>query len=209
MKKLTPLLAVLCLILTGCGFARVTYREYITAVLDCTYHEEYQQYQEFTDASQLSAEAVYADEKSALSQRLRNTYGIQSDKISEDLIQSYDDLAGTILHKTTYSVRDVVNTDNTYIVVLVIAPIDFWQMTKFEVQDYYDFEFTEKYANAPTQAAADRLEEEFASRVLDILTEHVETLGYLEPIVYTFEIENNTISAQTWQEIDRLILNLD
>lgn len=208
MKKLAILLMVLCVLFTGCGFAGETYRNYVKAVLDCTYHEEYQAYQELTKASQLASEEIYETEEAALSQRLRDTYGVRTDMISEELIQEYTELAGTILKKTKYIVRDVIGNGANYTVVLVVSPIDFWEKAQEDIQEYYDGEFTEKYAKAPTRTAADRLEEEYASHVLEILTEHAETLAYLEPVIYTFTIENNGVTSQIWKDIDELILNL-
>lgn len=208
MKKLIPLLLLLCVMLTACGFAGEAYRNYVTAILDTTYHNDYQEYQELTGAATPDADGLYRMEVNALSQAIREAYDIKSDKISEETIASYQQLAETILKKTKYTVRDVVHSEDTYTVVLVLSPVDFWQKSQDNIRKYYYSEFLHKYRTAPTEADADKLEEEYAFRVLEILQADVDTLGYLEPVVYTCQIENNTVSAQDWEQIDQLLLNL-
>lgn len=209
MKKIAVLLVLCCILLTGCGFAGETYRTYITSVLDCTYHAEYKQYQELTGAGLMEAENIYTEEVLALSQYIRDTYGIQSDQISGEMTAGYTELAKKILQKTKYTVRDVTQTENSYTASLVISPVDFWTQSQADVQKYYEKEFMPKYTAAPTRTAADRLEEEYAEHILNILDSHAETIDYEEPVIYTFTIENTSVSADVWQDVDRLILNLN
>ena len=208
MKKLFPLLILVCILVTGCGFAGETYRNYVTAILDCTYHNDYETYTELTNASVQSAESIYNQEAETFTQRIYDTYGVKPDMISEETQTSYRALAEKILQKTKYHVRDVMLAENTYTVVLVISPIDFWQKSEKEVKTYYEGEFTRKYKKAPTRKEADKLEEEYAEKVLKILEKYAENLDYLESVVYTFPIENTTVSSKEWQEIDKLMLDL-
>ena len=202
------MLLLACILVTGCGFAGETYQDYVTAMLNCTYHNEYDAYMKLTNASISDAESLFTYEAENLSQRIRDTYGIKSDMISEETQKAYISLAEKILKNTKYNVRDVMLAENTYTVVLVVSPIDFWQKSEKEVKTYYQGEFTEKYKNAPTRHEADKLEEEYAQKVLAILTRYAENLDYLEPVVYTFPIEHTTVSPKNWQEIDKLVLNL-
>ncbi len=208
MRKLVPLLMLISVLVTGCGFAGETYGNYVTAILDCTYHNDYETYTKLTNASIQDAESIYIQEAERLTQRIYDTYGVKPDMISEETQNGYRTLAEKILQKTKYNIRDVMLTENTYTVVLVVSPIDFWQKSEEEVKTYYKGEFTRKYKKAPTRNEADKLEEEYAQKVLTILSKYAENLDYLEPVVYTFPIENTTVSSKDWQEIDKLILNL-
>ena len=208
MKKLFPLLIVICILVTGCGFAGETYRDYVTAMLDCTYHDECDAYVKLTNATMPDADGIYRKEAADFTKRIYDTYGIKSDFISVETHNAYVELSEKILKKTKYQIRDVMLAENTYTVVLVISPIDFWQKSEEEVKTYYKGEFTRKYKKAPTRNEADKLEEEYAQKVLTILSKYAENLDYLEPVVYTFPIENTTVSSKDWQEIDKLILNL-
>ena len=208
MKKLFPLFVIFCLLLTGCGFAGESYRNYVTAILDTTYHNKYEVYQELTGATVPDADGLFRLEANALGKRIRDNYSIRSDKITPETCNAYTELAENILKKTKYTVRDVMRSENHYTVVLVISPIDFWQMAEDDIKKYYYSEFLHKFRTAPTQADADRLEEEYAFRVLEILKSDLDYLNYLDAVVYTCNIENNTVSAQDWEAIDKLILNL-
>ncbi len=208
MRKLLPLFLVLCLVLTGCGFAGESYRNYVMAVLDCTYHADCQEYCTMTNASVTDAEAFYAEKITEISRRIRDAYAVKSDLISEEILSGYDQLAGKILKNAKYTVRDVMHDGTDYTVALVVSPVDFWQRAEDSVRKYYYSDFLHQYKKAPTRIAADHLEEAYAAEVLDLLTEIAETPGYLEPVVYTFRIENTSVTAQDWQEIDKLILNL-
>lgn len=210
MKKLIPLLLSVLILLTGCGFAGETYRHYVTAMLDCTYHNECDEYVELTEnVTMPDASGIFMSEAQNLSQRIRDTYGIKSDLISVETLNAYTKLAETVLQKTKYTVRDVLFAEDTYTIVFVISPVDFWEISKEPVQKYYQGEFTRKYKKAPTKKDADKLEEEYARKVLEILTDCAENISYLEPVVYTAPIEHYTISPQDWQKIDNLILNLE
>ena len=101
-----------------------------------------------------------------------------------------------------------MHENDNYTVVLVISPIDFWDKAQDSVRTYYYSEFLHKYKTAPTREDADLLEEEYAFRVLELLMDDAENLDYLEPVVYTCNIENNTISPDDWTAIDKLVLNL-
>ncbi|MDE5753655.1 MAG: hypothetical protein K2H89_03815 [Oscillospiraceae bacterium] len=204
--------AILCLSgilrFTGCGFAGTTYRDYVQAVLDCSYHGDYQAYCSMTIYTIPEATELFWDERDALSERIRNYYGIDSDKISEEMIGQYDTLAQQILMQTKYTIREVVQTDQAYQVTLILSPVDFWEKTAPEVKDYYENDFTPRYTRAKTKQKADMLEEVYARQVLRILNASLEELGYLEPVQYDFIIgtgENN-VSGTTWQEIDAILL---
>ena len=209
MKKLFPLLVLCCALLAGCGFAGENYRNYVTAILDCTYHGESSAYCELTNVSELNAEAIYQTELQELYQMLFDTYGIRQDLISEETCDGYQAVARTVLQKTKYTVRDVMHENQAYTVVLVLSPVDFWKRSADKVRIYYYSEFFRKFRTAPTRADADKLEQEYASRILEILTDCAEQLDYLEPVVYSCKIQNNTVSAEDWQAVDKLLLNLD
>lgn len=209
MKKLVILLCTLCILLTGCGFASSGYSDYITSILDCTYHAEYTDYQELTHARTADAEKIYQQEKDALTEKILKNYSIRADKISEDTLADYTALAEKILKKTKYQVRDVLPTENHhYIVTLVICPIDFFEKSVPLVETYYYSEFLRKYRKAPSQTAADYLEQEYAEKVLEILNQCADSIDYLESETYSFTVYNSNIAPETWTEIDNLLLNL-
>ena len=210
MKKLVILLCSLCILLTRCGFASSGYSDYVTSILDCTYHAEYSHYQELTHANITDTEEIYQQEETALSERIQKTYGIKSDKISEETLADYTALASKILKKTKYQVRDVIPAENhQYTVTLTICPVDFFEKSTPLVEIYYYSKFLRKYRNAPTQTAADYLEQEYAENVLEILNDCANSIDYLETEFYSFSIYNSNISPETWTEIDNLLLHYD
>ncbi|MDE6004363.1 MAG: hypothetical protein K2G88_03155 [Oscillospiraceae bacterium] len=213
MKKLRITAIFICLLwvlnLTGCGFAGTTYKDYVQAVLDASYHNEYDAYHDMTISTIPEASDLFRNESSALSERMRNYYGVKSDMISQDTIELYDKLAVEILKKTKYTVRDVIKTENAYQVTLIISPIDFWEKSEPEIKAYYENEFTPKYKQAPTQEKANQLEEVYAKQVYNILNQRMKNLDYLTPVEYSFTIGTGeyTVTGEIWQEIDKLLLN--
>lgn len=212
-KKVRITVILVCLLwvlhLTGCGFAGVTYQDYVQAVLDCSYHNEWQAYHDMTICTIPEAAALFDIEKTALSERIRNYYGVKSDMIAEKTIQQYDELAEEILMKTKYTVRDVRKTEEAYQVTLIISPIDFWEQSEPEVKNYYENIFTPKYTQAPTQIHADRLEEVYARQVYNILRQCVKNLDYQTPVQYDFTIGAGeySVTGDIWQEISALLLD--
>lgn len=212
MKKMRITAIFMCLLwvlnLTGCGFAGTTYKDYVNAVLDASYHNNYTAYRDMTLCSTLDAELLFAIEETTLSERIRNYYGIKSDMISQDTIQLYDKLAEEILKKTKYTVREVLKTGEAYQVTLIISPIDFWEQSESKIKDYYENEFTPKYEQAPTQEKADKLEEVYAKQVYNILNQCMKNLDYLTPVEYNFTIGTGeyAVTGEIWKEIDSLLL---
>ncbi|MDE7094322.1 MAG: hypothetical protein K2O52_05360 [Oscillospiraceae bacterium] len=213
MKKLRITAIFMCLLwilyLTGCGFAGTTYKDYVQAVLDASYHNEYDAYHEMTICTIPEASDLFRNESNALSERMRTYYGVKSDMISQDTIQLYDKLAVEILKKTKYTVRDVLKTGEAYQVTLIISPIDFWEKSEPEIKAYYENEFTPKYEQASTQQKADLLEEVYAKQVYNILNQCMKNLDYLTPVEYDFTIGTGeyAVTGQIWKEIDSLLLN--
>ncbi|MDE5768885.1 MAG: hypothetical protein K2H82_05820 [Oscillospiraceae bacterium] len=212
-KKLKNNMFLFCsagimLLTTGCSFAGVTYQNYVQAVLDCSYHQNYQAYCDMTDHTISEAEALFLNEKISLSTRIRHYYGIKSDFISEEMIQQYDDFAGEILKQTKYTIREVNRTGDVYQVTLILSPVDFWERTAPEIENYYENDFTPKYSRAKTQQKADMLEEVYARQVLRILEQSLKELDYLVPVQYDFTIGTgeNSVQGTTWQEIDSILL---
>ncbi|MBD5143389.1 MAG: hypothetical protein HDT22_07260 [Ruminococcus sp.] len=195
--------------LTGCGFAGTTYKDYVNAVLDASYHNEYTAYHDMTICTIPEASDLFKNESSALSERMRIYYGVKSDMISQDTIQLYDTLAEEILKKTKYTVREVIKSGDAYQVTLIISPIDFWEKSEPEIKAYYENEFTPKYEQAPTQEKADKLEEVYAKQVYHILNQCMKNLDYLTPVEYHFTIGTGeyAVTGQIWKEIDSLLLN--
>ena len=94
MKKLFPLLVICAVLLTGCGFAGENYRNYVTAILDCTYHNESSSYRELTNASELWMPMSFmTNELRYAESEIYDIYGIKSDKISEETKKAYEELA--------------------------------------------------------------------------------------------------------------------
>jgi len=211
MKRTVILFLICAVLLTGCGFAGVTYQNYVTAVLECTYHHDYEGYQKLTNATIPEADSLYWAEVYPLSERIQDYYGLKPDLISDEMKENYNQLAEKILKKTKYNIRDVVKSENGYTVTLVISPVDFWEKSAGEVKAYYEDDFTPRYSTAKTKASADKLEEVYAFQVLKILNAHVDDMAYAPSVIYEFEIRSgeNGVSAQTWQEIDSLLLNLN
>ncbi|MDE6088533.1 MAG: hypothetical protein K2G25_09130 [Oscillospiraceae bacterium] len=200
--------AGIMLLTTGCSFAGMTYQNYVQAVLDCSYHQNYQAYCDMTGHATLEAEALFAQEETSLSMRIRNYYGIRSDLISDEMIAQYNDLARQILKQTKYTIREVNRTGDVYQVTLILSPVDFWERTAPEIENYYENDFTPKYSRAKTQQKADMLEEVYARQVLRILEQSLEELDYLTPVQYDFIIGTGEYSVRgtTWQEIDGILL---
>ena len=211
MRRCIALFLICAVMLTGCGFAGTSYKNYVTAVLDSTYHHDYQAYLDMTTATVPDADGMFGYEASVLSDYIQAYFGLKPELISEDMHQGYQKLAEKILQKTKYTVRDVVKSENGYDVTLMLSPIDFWEQTAPEVTAYYENDFTERYSKAPTKESADKLEEVYAFQVLKILNAHADTVSYEPAVTYQFHIQSgeNGVSAQTWEEIRHLLLNFE
>ncbi len=199
--------------LTGCGSAAKTYTEYVQAVMDCTYFGTTEKYMELTDSTQEEADAVYQDEIDYVTELICYQLSVETDYITEGTYTGYEALAKDLLSKVKYTVEDAVKSGSSYHVTVVTEPVDFWESCTDEVEDFYTNEFAEKYESA-TEDQLDALEEEYAVKVLEIISPYIQQTGYKDPVNKIVEItvdDDGTygISDQEWLDIDDLLLDMN
>ena len=215
-RTLTAAAVLLCtLSLTGCGNKAQTYTDYVQAVMDCTYRNDSAKYIELTEASAEDAQAVYDDEIEYISSLLRYNAAVEADYVNEGTITGFDGLARTLAGKVKYTVDPAVQSGDTYHITLHAEPVDFWDSAIEQLSDVYENEFSEHfYSVAADSKEYEALEQQWAIRALDVLTEAVEQTGYKEEQSIIVEITvdedgNYGIDDKNWMDIDDLLLDMD
>lgn len=190
------------------------YRNYIQASMDATYLGNYSKYLELADTTKESAEDLYDNTIEYLSYYIMYYNSVDYDNISDDIIEKYNNLAKEALQKTKYEVNEARKVDGIYQVKLEITPLDIWESTYDEVNEYID-EFIDKYPNyeAMTGDELIKIKEEYAERVLEILTPYVENMNYKDVINKIVEIQLDEdglygISENEWNDINDYVMRI-
>lgn len=221
MKKLTAMLAaatLLCTSLTGCFFNPTkTYSEYIQAVLDCDYFCITDKYMELTDSTPEEAEDCYYGQVEYVTWLICEYKGVVIDYLSDDTYAGYEDLAMRVMEQASYSVEPAVKSGSTYHVTVYVDPMDFMSITYDAVDELYYTEFADRfdamYDLDEDDPAYIALEDEYGQRVLDVLNDYVDQIGYGSTQSMIVEITEDDglygISDKNWMDLDDLILGID
>lgn len=219
MKKtiLLGIFATITLFLTGCVFEdenAVEYTDYIGAAMDATYYGNSERYLELTDATITEATDLYNSAIEYLANTIMSYNEVNSEYISDKTLQKYDNLAKEALLKTKYTVNDAKSVDGIYQVKIEIQPLDIWESTYDEVEEYIG-KFNEKYPDYENMTDEEILaaEEEYAKEVLAIITPYVEDIKYKETVSKIVEISFDEdglygIPDEDWNDIDDYVMGI-
>lgn len=213
MKKFTAFAAaiLMCLTLVGCAGKAQRYTDYIQATLECSYYGNEGDYAKAIGISNDEALQLHRDEVDYVTELICFRFAVEPSCISEETEENYKRLAMDVLSKAKFRVDKAVKSGDNYHVTIHCEPMDFWDIAYEDVEKFYVDEFGIKYEAAATQEERDALEEEYAVRVLEILTPYVEKIGYGESVKKIVEITvdedgKEGITDEEWLEIDDLIL---
>ncbi len=202
------------LLLTGCGSAANTYTQYVQSVLDCTYRNATDDYLQLTGVTQTEADTIYTTEVERTAQLICTKMDVKYDMLTEKTKSGYTELAVTLLGKVRYTVQPAVRTEGHYQVSIVSEPIDLWEQSLGDVEAAYVDEFAEDFAKAEgSEMRQSWLEKKWGTTVLHILNEHMDTLGYQDPVGVIIQINADeegryTISANSWTYLDAVLLDV-
>ena len=168
MKKiLLSTLATITLLVSGCEFTKdkkaTEYTEYIEAAMDATYYGDSTKYVDVADTTVTEAKELYEHTIDYLAESIMLYNDVSIDYISEETYKKYQDLAKEALKKTKYTVNTAVKVDGIYQVKVEIEPLDIWESTYDEVEQYIG-KFNEKYPDYESMTDEEVLaaEEEYA-----------------------------------------------
>lgn len=213
--------AVCCTSMTGCGMvgrllrenSAKTYTSYVKAVLDCTYHDETEDYLKLVDATEDEAHEVYTDEVDYVTELICYNLAVESEDLSEETYDGYAALAKDVMAKAQYSVADAVKSGDAYHITITCEPMDFWDITHDSVEAFYTGGFGDRYEAAEGEEELAALEEEYGQAVLRIVSAYVDQIGYKDPVPLIVEIEEGDdgtygISDKNWLDIDDLLFDM-
>lgn len=211
---LTCAVLLLCL-LTGCGGASQSYRDYVDAVLLCTYRGETAAYLQLTGAEESAAQAIHDAEIAHVADMLCYQATVDPAHINADTRTGFEGLAKTLMGRFRYQTTQANFDGTAYRVTVSASPTDFWTQALPALERVYKQDFAERFYKAPADSQElFFLEAEWGERVLTVLTPYIEEISYGEPETVTVFVrvdENGryTVSAQDWEQIDRVLLGLD
>lgn len=219
-KKMAVLLTALLVIvnLTGCGALSDLIRSgfdasgYIQGILDCTYKAEYEQYKKLTDATDEEAEAAYESGIEAEAQTFMTWLGVDTDLVSDETVDAIKELYRQVYQKSSYEVKDAVKADTSYLVEVVIDPIDIFHLAWQDLNDFAD-EFNTRYENGEFDTyTPEEYEKEYDDGILEICNSYIDQCGYLDPVTVTVTVypdENGLygISDDDFASLDAQIIS--
>lgn len=201
---------VLCLALTlsltGCKDKAVSkYQNYVKSLIALNYLGATDDYIKSTGANKEDAQALYDSNVNLLARNILTYYNITISD-SPELDDKFLNLAKTIYSKVNYNVSKARKDGSVYLVDVTIYPIDLFNQAAPEVTKY-----VEKFNKGVSKGdyndyTMDEYENEFASGMLDILTDASLNMTYTDPVTVTVEI---IADGETYYISDRDFLRID
>lgn len=218
MKKIVNLLIILTItfLFTGCFTDERTteYQKYIKSSMDASYLGKFDEYVKMAETTKEEAEELYDTTVKYMANQIMDYNYVNADYISDETIQKYYDLAKNALLKSKYTVNEARKIDGIYQVKIQIEPIDIWEATYDEIDEYME-EFANKYGNYEDMSDDEikDAEEEYANNVLEKLEKYVDDMQYKEKVNRIVEIEIDDdnlygISQDSWNDIDDYVMGL-
>lgn len=229
MRKLTitataVAMAAVTVCSTGCNTMSKNFAsDYVSAVLDVTYHGNTEKYLSFVDSTEEEAQEIFDTMASYYAETLAYYCDVNTEFISEETNAAYTDFAKEILDKAKYSITNSETGEKLCYVTISIEPINLLEQMEAPLDtciDAYTAQFdemTEEEYNALTDEEWSSYEESYAEMVLTELKTCGENLEYAEPTEFVMQIQMEAngkeylyspVNDSDWDTIDELILNL-
>lgn len=223
-RKISFIMAIMLMMaftVTGCKDAgtkseALIYKNYIEAVMDCSYHGETERYLEVVDAEESEAKEVYEGTVEYYAVQLMEYNAVSSEYISEDLYNKYVELAGKIMAKTKYNVNEATKVNGEYQVKIEIYPVDINDISYDDIEKCIN-DFEKQLDGVDTQALSDeewaQYEEAYGENVYNVLSSYVDKIGYKDVvskivIIQLDEDGNYGLSEEEWYDIDDYVVDM-
>lgn len=192
MKKIIEKIAVILLITallvcTGCA-GKFDAKGYVKAIMDASYKAEYTKYLELTNDTQSNAVDNYESIMDMKTEMFSEALGIQSYENSKVELCS---LTKEIFSKTQYTIEDVKEENDEYIVTIGIKPVNIWPAI-MEKSEVFIKEFNEKnQAGAFADYSEAQYYKEYVAGILDIFRNEVANITYGEEIHIDVKVQRD------------------
>lgn len=220
-KRLMAVIAVAAMsiaVFTGCSSSSAMgtrYQNYLESAMKCKYYGEFDGYKKTCDATDEEAKEAYDNTIEYYAIELMSYNGISSEYISEDMYNKYVDLAGKIMAKAKFTVGKCTKVDGDWQLKLEISPVDINDVAEEDIQKLMD-EYNNAHTSAEIKDSTDEQysawEEEFAQKVLEVLSNAVNNIGYKDTVskvvIITEDEDGYGITDDEWYDIDDIVVDM-
>ncbi len=207
--SLILVLAMCLLMLCGCGKS-FDAASYVKGGLDVLYHGEVSdEYLKLVVESREECLEMYEEN---LQNEAKNFcelfyFYLGDEEPAEEIVQLYRD----IFAKSKYEIGEAEEKNGGYAVEVTVYPIDLFR-TSYEALDRHDREFTQRFSYGEfSEMAGSEIEQLYLNEVIGILRAGIDSLGYLDPVKVTVQLDADgdgvyTISDEDYAELHKNII---
>lgn len=212
-KKLLALAlsAVLCLgVLSGCG-SSFSATDLVKGNLDLIYLNQYTDtYLKSVNLTKDEANQQYEDGIAVEVEYFCNYFSIVLDSCDDTIEPQITELYHQIYEHSKFEVGGESKNGDTYLVELTVYPIDIMQKVMEEDSETISATWEEMNA-AGGLDTEEAYETAWAQLIIDTVSAHVDTIGYLEPQTISVQVTKGTdnrytIDSNDFSRIDGLII---
>lgn len=224
MKKITgALLAITicsCTFITGCNKVDTEFSmNYVAGIMDASYKGEFNNYMIITKSSEEEAKTLYDTTVEYYTASIAYYCEIYTEDLSEELQNEFTEFTEDLLMKSKYTVASAESGNDSCYVRVSIKPINLLEQVEDDIKICInDFNSTlseigEENLQSLPEEEFKKLENDYASKVLDVLKEGSENLEYKDNIDFTIEIKSEDdvycpVNEDDWNTIDDYVMGL-
>lgn len=195
------ILAVLTLAsLFGCESVQYDAKGHVQGDLDAQYKKIFsKEYLELLTNTEEELEAIYEEGITYEAEYLAYYFDMNLAKCSDEIKARLENVCRKMYGEAKYEVGDAVKSNDMYVVSVTVYPIDLIDHIANEHWDAFEKEWTDAYKEL-AELTEDEIEERWADKIVTILEDNVDSIGYLEP---------ETVSVQVVKDDDGLYIISD
>ena len=188
---------------------------YLEAMMESRYHGNFEPYVCYVDADTDNAKVMHEAVREYYARQLMLYNGVNEKTISKELFSKYEELAGTILEKTAFFIRESEGMEEEgKKLEVVVRPLNLNDISATEIKRYmesYNEMFDGMDLLEVTEEQWQIYEETYGQNVYSILEKYVTQAGYKKEGIVNVPVDSKgrpDVSEEFWYELDDLLVGM-
>lgn len=187
--------------------------QFIDLAMKASYHNDLEEYVANLYDTKEGAEELYMSEVMYYASALMYYAYVDESYVTEEIKNEYSEIAKTLLAKAKWEISKLDVSDYEYsgTVELTLYPTNYLYIIEDKVNGVIDA-YNTKYADVDFDTVDDatytEMECDYANMVLEAIKGMENEVEYADPVVKTYEIAEEVLTDEEWEEIDDIIMGL-
>lgn len=196
------------LLLTGCAMLSFPAEEYVQALCDVYYREEFEDYQTLTGAKEQEVQKDYEEALFVQAQIYMDYFGV--DDLDEETMGQLEQFVQKVYAYADYDVSSVEEKGNDFCVKVEIKPLAFYKLAQKEIESYQE-DFRQKTEDGEYLKLEDTAyQSEYVQGLLEVYEQHLEELEYEDKVTCQLVLQKSgkeyVVLEKDFAKLDEIVV---